>query len=123
MITSVILKGIKIEVGDKVRFIDDRKLYESGHVKKPEVGKVYEVSGFTIGADGNPGFTLVGIINGEILGIYHLPCGGTDVGYLIPGFAITRFEPAFPQINEEELAEAFSKALERVLVKGYDLSE
>lgn len=123
MIKSVVLKGVKIEIGDKVRFIDDRELYPSGSVIKPELGKVYEVSGFTTGADRNPGFTLVGIENSEILGTYFLPCGEPDVGYVTPGFAIRRFEPARPLVDMEEMIESISNLFgEDILTRDYELN-
>jgi hypothetical protein len=116
-IKSVILKGIEVKVGDKVRFIDDRNIYDCGLIVNPELGKVYTVSGFSKGYNGGLGFYLEEVKNGK----FPFSDGQGDVDFLVPGFAIWRFEPATPladsisEVNSEEIKKAFEKLIEIAL--------
>jgi hypothetical protein len=87
---SVILKGQIITIGSKVRFVDDRDLYPGcDHVKKPSVGIVYEVRGFS---DKN-GFLLEEVKNRNVEWVNE---NGDYDGESEPGFAVWRFEPGQP---------------------------
>lgn len=114
---SVILKGVEIKIGDKVRFVDDRNIYDSNQIINPELGKVYTVSGFSKGYDGKPGFYLEEIKNLE----FPFSDGNGDVSWIIPGFAIWRFDPATPladsisEVSSEEIKKAFEKLIEIAL--------
>jgi hypothetical protein len=95
---SIILKGVEVKIGDKVRFIDNRNLYTEDYdgfnnIIKPELGKIYSVRGFT----NNNGFYLDEIVNSLIQ--------TAAMGYTFevePGFGIYRFEPANPLVLEVE---------------------
>lgn len=84
---SVILKGQKIEVGSKVKFINDIDLYVGvDGVIKPIVGHIYTVRGFT---------TLGGFYLEEIKNIIFKWYNGDKLeSEDEPGFATWRFEPA-----------------------------
>jgi hypothetical protein len=92
---TVILKGQKITIGSKVRFIDGSKLYvDSKTVIKPQVGKVYTVRGFSsVG-----GFYLEEIKNKDVEWVSP---SGESKGTSEPGFAVNRFEPAQPLRKEK----------------------
>lgn len=84
---SVILKGQKIEIGSKVRFINDKELYVGLEgVTRPIIGQVYTVRGFTdVG-----GFFLEEIKND----IFQWMIDDKVDSESEPGFATWRFEPA-----------------------------
>jgi len=112
---SVILRGVEVKIGDKVRYIDDRNIYTSNDITKPVVGKVYTISGFSVGSDGNPGFYLEEVKN------YKFPFGVDGrIEWAIPGFAIWRFEPYTPlsmsEINTEAINKVFERLIEKTLV-------
>ena len=111
---SVILKGVEIKIGDKVRFVNDSRLYIGCDVSRPELGKVYMVRGFTTGSTGKSSFLLEEIKNHD----WFVEDGKGDVDMKEPGFAIWRFEPATPladsisEVNSEEIKKVFEKLIE-----------
>ena len=105
---SVVLKGIKINIGSKVRFIDDRNLYEDcDGVIFPEIGKVYTVRGFSI-----KGFFLEEIINDDI---EWLDENGQTDSISEPGFGSWRFEPYQPMRKKITINCSFEKIIEERL--------
>jgi hypothetical protein len=93
---SVMLKGVEVKIGDSVRFINDVDLYKGGYdgfdtIIKPELGRVYTVRGFS----DSGGFYLKEIRNQLIT-----TAVGGGFSENEPGFAVWRFDPANPLIEE-----------------------
>lgn len=101
---TIILKGVEIKKGSKVRFINDKDLYTGIEgIIKPEIGGIYTVR--DINEKG--GFLLKEIINDDFE--WYLPSGELDI-VAEPGFASRRFEPQLPlrkkvKVNIEILPE------------------
>jgi len=101
---TIILKGVEITIGSKVKFIDDFDLYEDiENVNKPELGKVYTVSGYS-----KKGFYLKEIKN-EI--IEWNDTNGQNYLYE-PGFGSWRFEPYQQLQKKVEINCSFEKIVE-----------
>jgi hypothetical protein len=84
---KVSLNGKDITIGSLVRFVDDNNCYPGyDHVKKPTVGNIYEVRGFS---DKN-GFLLKEVKNYNVEWTNE---NGDYDGESEPGFAVWRFEP------------------------------
>jgi len=101
---TIILKGVEIKIGSKVKFIDNFDLYEdSTKINKPELGKVYTVNGFS-----KKGFFLKEIKN-DIFE-WRDEFGNTNLSE--PGFGSWRFEPYQPLQKKVEINCSFEKILE-----------
>lgn len=88
---TIILKGVEIKIGSKVRFVNDTKLYTGIEgITKPELGVVYTVR--DINEKG--GFLLKEIEN--VVFEWYFESGELDC-VAEPGFANWRFEPQKPQ--------------------------
>jgi hypothetical protein len=84
---KVSLNGKDITIGSLVRYVDDINCYPGyDHVKKPTVGNLYEVRGFS---DKN-GFLLEEVKNRNVEWVNE---NGDYDGESEPGFAVWRFEP------------------------------
>lgn len=87
---TVILKGQTITIGSKIRFVDDRNLYEGySNINKPSVGLVYTVRAFSQ----KNGFLLEEVKNDFAT---WTDDDGNIEGSGEPGFAVWRFEPGQP---------------------------
>ncbi len=86
---SIVLKGVEITIGSKVRFVDDSQLYEGYVISKPTIGHVYIVRDFSK----KNGFLLEEVHN-EL--VHWTDEEGNIEGFGEPGFAVWRFEPAEP---------------------------
>lgn len=84
---SIVLKGVEITIGSKVRFVDDSQLYEGYVISKPTIGQVYIVRDFSK----KNGFLLEEVHN-EL--VHWTDEEGNIEGFGEPGFAVWRFEPA-----------------------------
>lgn len=85
-----------VKIGDKLRFIDDRDLYtDIDFIKLPELGKIYEVRGYSF-----RGFYLVEITNPIVR---WLNADGTTNSREEPGFGAWRFEKAQPVFEGKKI--------------------
>ena len=92
---TVLLKGVEIKIGSRVRYINDTDLYVTVKgVIKPELGQVYTVRDINdLG-----GFLLKEIRNTTFE--WYSTSGELD--YIAePGFANWRFEPGIPTLKLE----------------------
>jgi hypothetical protein len=92
---TVLLKGVEIKIGSRVRYVNDTDLYVTVKgVIKPELGQVYTVRDINdLG-----GFLLKEIRNTTFE--WYSPSGELD--YIAePGFANWRFEPGMPALKLE----------------------
>jgi hypothetical protein len=90
----VILKGEKITIGSKIRFIDETELYINTILNRPEIGKVYTVSGFS-----PPGGFYLEEIKNKVFN--WLDDQGNITSKAEPGFATWRFEPIKKNSNKK----------------------
>lgn len=87
---TIILKGVEIKIGSKVRFVNDKDLYVGiKGVIKPTIGEVYTVRDI----NEKNGFLLKEIKNEELE--WYKTNGELDI-VAEPGFACWRFEPQTP---------------------------
>ena len=96
---TILLKGVEIKIGSRVRFVNDKGLYtEVDGVIKPEVGKVYTVRDIN---------DLGGFLLEEVKNIYfewYSPSGKLDF-VSEPGFANFRFEPGLPSLRRKKIVQ------------------
>jgi hypothetical protein len=96
---TVILKGVEIKIGSRVRFVNDTNLYTTVEgVIKPELGNVYTVRDINdLG-----GFLLQEIKNVDYE--WYSPQGELDF-IAEPGFANWRFEPKQPANKKRKIVQ------------------
>ncbi len=105
---TIILNGVKITIGSKVRYIDDTNLYEGfTNIILPKLGKIYTVRGFSY-----KGFYLEEIINDDIQWIDE---NGNVDSISEPGFGSWRFEPYKPLQKKVTINCKFEKIVEERL--------
>ena len=121
---SFILKGVKVEIGSLVRFVDDTQ-FIGVHFDtvKPIVGGYYTVRGFSVGTNGVT-FLLDGIVNNKQELITR---DNRELGFAEPGFNPTRFEPVVKPAMSEKNAQKEAKVngikikISREVVESLDL--
>ena len=87
---TVILRGVEIKIGSRVRYINDKNLYVGiNGITKPELGGVYTVRQI----NDKGGFLLKEVRN--VIFDWYSDSGNLEI-IAEPGFANWRFEPVLP---------------------------
>lgn len=87
---KIILKGVEVTVGSRVRYINDKDLYVGiNGITKPELGKIYSIRAI----NELDGFLLKEIRN--VIFEWYSEQGELEF-IAEPGFANWRFEPVLP---------------------------
>ncbi len=108
LVKAIILNGVEITIGSKIKYIDDRKLYENcSEIILPKLGHIYTVRGFSY-----KGFYLEEIINDDIQWIDK---NGKVDSISEPGFGSWRFEPYIPLQKKATINCSFEKIVEERL--------